>query len=275
MNYCYAVPKDNIAAVERIIVIGDIHGDWKALIKSLRLGKVIDHHNKWIGGKTHVVQVGDLLDRKGRGSRASSDEKSEAKILKFLFRLQKSTHDQVHILLGNHELMNVMGNFKYVSAMGMEDFDGKRKSELAPGGKTSKKMACNTNSIIKIGSWIFSHAGVSSNLSSKYKISDINKKVREFLLGNTKLESDDEIMDAFWTREYSSNGNCGMLDSALTEYDSKYMVVGHSVQPTGINSKCNGSLWKVDVGMSDAFDHKRIQVLEIINDGQKINVLNN
>ena len=47
---------------KRIITIGDIHGDYNALLLVLIKAKIIDKNNKWIGGNTHVVQIGDILD---------------------------------------------------------------------------------------------------------------------------------------------------------------------------------------------------------------------
>jgi hypothetical protein len=49
--------------VARIIVIGDIHGDWERMIKLLNIAKLIDKDDNWIGGNTVVVQVGDQIDR--------------------------------------------------------------------------------------------------------------------------------------------------------------------------------------------------------------------
>lgn len=281
MNYCYQIPKSILPAQNRIIVIGDVHGDWKALMKSLRLSKIIDKKGHWTGGNSHVVQVGDILDRGGRNA-THDDEKSEYDIVKFFLKLQKrakKSGGMVHLLLGNHELMNVMGNFRYVSPMGMTDFEGKRKEMLKPGGKIAKKLACNTNSIVKIGKWVFSHAGVLPEISSRYTIPKFNEKIRNFLLGNTTLNRDSTEVDMFWHRNYSNSpAQCKAVGNALSDYDSKYMVVGHTVQYNGINADCNNSLWRVDVGMSEAFGSqkiksRKIQVLEIINDGQQINIL--
>lgn len=278
MNYCYQIPKSVLDPVERIIVIGDIHGDWRALKTSLKLAGLIKNKH-WIGGKTHLVQIGDIFDRGGRPS-SVTDEQSEHKILKFLFGLQqeaKRAGGAVHLLLGNHELMNVMGNFRYVSPMGLSDFGGNRKAALRPGGPVAKKLACNSQSILKIGNWLFSHAGVLPNISGRYGIEEANKKIREFLLGNTHLSRDSELIDLFWHRNYSSTpAKCGLLNKTLLDYDSKYMAVGHTVQYEGINSTCNNALWRVDVGMSQAFGKaktRRFQVLEILNDGRKINIL--
>ena len=48
---------------DRIVAIGDVHGDEGALIACLRMSKCIDTDGNWCGGKTHVVQIGDILDR--------------------------------------------------------------------------------------------------------------------------------------------------------------------------------------------------------------------
>lgn len=52
-----------LPAAKRIIVLGDIHGDWDMLIKTLKIGNLIDSDNNWIGNDTVVVQVGDQVDR--------------------------------------------------------------------------------------------------------------------------------------------------------------------------------------------------------------------
>ena len=54
--------KDVLPAVDRIIVIGDLHGDWNETIKSLKLANLINNRLNWIGGNTVVVQIGDQID---------------------------------------------------------------------------------------------------------------------------------------------------------------------------------------------------------------------
>ena len=43
--------------VDRIVAVGDVHGDFEQFVKTLRAAKVIDDENSWIGGKTHLVQA--------------------------------------------------------------------------------------------------------------------------------------------------------------------------------------------------------------------------
>src|SRR5215207_8409564 len=49
--------------VERIVAVGDVHGAYDRLLEILRAAAVIDTRNRWIGGRTHLVQTGDVLDR--------------------------------------------------------------------------------------------------------------------------------------------------------------------------------------------------------------------
>jgi hypothetical protein len=90
--------------VERIIVIGDLHGDYENFEKIIR-GKgieLVDSGLHWTGGKTHLVQTGDIMDRGDEAWR----------ILDLLMKLQSEAEaagGKVHVLIGNHEELNVGG----------------------------------------------------------------------------------------------------------------------------------------------------------------------
>jgi len=277
MNYCTVIPSAVLAPVPRIIVIGDIHGDWAALKSALTVAGVTNHRNEWTGSDTHVVQVGDLVDRAVRGG--SGDEQSERRIINHLLSLKDMAQlagGDVHLLLGNHELMNAAGDFRYVSPMGLTDFNGNRKEVFRPGGQVARQLACNANAVLKIGSWIFSHAGVTTEISKTLSIGQVNAAVRDHLLGRAVLDRDHPIMDLFWHRRYAASGSCQQIHNALAHWEAKNMAIGHTVQ-TGINSMCS-ALWKVDVGMSDAFGQcgqdgeNCIEVLEILKDDE-VNIL--
>jgi len=94
--------------VERIVAIGDVHGAYDSLVATLQEAGIIDVGLNWSGGKTHLVSTGDLLDR-GPKSRAVMD---------LIIRLEKQAlldGGQVHLLLGNHEVMNLTGDLRYVA----------------------------------------------------------------------------------------------------------------------------------------------------------------
>ena len=94
--------------VERVIAIGDLHGDYEQYLKVMKSAGLIDKKEKWSGGQTHLVQTGDITDR-GPDSR---------KIIDHLVKLSKQAKKAggyVHLLIGNHESMNVVGDLRYVA----------------------------------------------------------------------------------------------------------------------------------------------------------------
>ena len=94
--------------VDRIVAVGDVHGAYDAFVATLQAADVIDDDRAWSGGETHLVITGDLLDR-GPGSRAAMD---------LVMRLESEAQaagGRVHQLLGNHEVMNLIGDLRYVA----------------------------------------------------------------------------------------------------------------------------------------------------------------
>jgi hypothetical protein len=314
-----------IPAVARILVIGDLHGDWNMTIESLKIGKVIDNDLNWIGGETIIVQVGDQVDRcRGYNYKCSdvratiNDEASDVKILKFFTQLHAKAQKQggaVYSLLGNHELMNIMGDLRYVSYEGLKEFenyeiDGKiikngkeaRKEAFKRGSELSNFIACTRPAALIIGSNLFVHAGIVPKLAEKYKVKDINSLIRKWLL---KKKSDTAELNKiiksadfspFWFRTLGqmppdlTDGNdyCQKyVEPVLDIYKVKNIIVGHTPQSfitdTGINATCDNKVWRVDVGVSDAFavydtlnnnktPDRSVQILEILDD-KEFNIL--
>ncbi len=293
MNQCEKIIPSIIPACRRIIAIGDIHGDFRALLHCLRLAKVLDKNRQWIGKDTIVIQLGDQVDSKCRGGNCERDDiGDELKIIRFVDALHdkaKKEGGAVYSLLGNHELMNVMGNLNYTSSENVISFGSRqdRLNKFAPGGDIAIYLACNRNSIMKIGDFLFVHGGLLPHKAKQYSLERINEIMREYLLGN-KRENNSEVNDLlqgkespFWSRLYSNafSGNsekaCSSLNETIEYIKLKGMVVGHTVQRNGINSGCDGKIWRTDIGLSRAFGRKkrRVQVLEIIDNGKEINVL--
>jgi len=98
----------HFSGVNRIVAVSDIHGAYDALVTTLQKADVIDDSLAWSGGETHLVITGDLLDR-GPGSRQVMD------LIMRLERESKRAGGQVHQLLGNHEVMNLIGDVRYVA----------------------------------------------------------------------------------------------------------------------------------------------------------------
>lgn len=275
--------------VNRIIVIGDIHGDFKVLTKCLKKVNLIDDNLNWIGKDTYVVQMGDQLDSL-RGLSLGTDKPNDILIINYMTKLNEQavkSGGAVYSLIGNHEVMNVEGDFRYTSFNNIDLFDKqnialaikKRRDFFKRGESFAKYMGCTRHGIVVIGSNIFCHAG----LIFKYDINKMNNDLKNWLI-DENFKNADYIINTeasfLWTRDYDNSFyNSYQVTDILSHYNKKHnltlkrMFIGHNVQENGINSICNGQIWRVDTGMSSAFDinNKKYQVVEIFdNDNIKI-----
>ena len=273
--------------VEKLYALGDIHGDLNAFIISLKKAGLIDDKFHWCGGTSHVVQVGDILDRKIRDVEYT-DEDSEMIIISLICKLQLEAYAAgggFHPIIGNHEIMNIFGIFDYVSPMGMKHFKNieGRKEYFKIGNIFCRYLACGWNPIIKIGDFIFCHGGININIAKKYNIEYINFIMRDTLFGNTYHLHQPYFNELFlnensilWNRTYSidqpndtKNHNLLNLNKILEIYNAKYIVVGHTPQIEGITTRFNKKIICIDTAMSEAFGKKynkneRIHYLEVI-----------
>ena len=108
--------------VERIVAVSDVHGAYDALVATFEVAGVIDNRLAWSGAETHLVITGDLLDR-GPESR---------RVVDLIMRLEREAAragGQVHQLLGNHEVMNLIGDLRYVSDAEYAAFSDEESAE--------------------------------------------------------------------------------------------------------------------------------------------------
>lgn len=281
---------------ERIIAIGDIHGDINLAIKSFKLANLIDNDLNWIAvpSNTVVVQVGDQIDscRPIIGSYDCHEKEYENDIfididvISFFNDMHKKASAKggaVYSLLGNHELMNSQGRFKYVSFNNYHKFkylskdkqyngpEGRREA-FKPGGPISSILACTRQSVLIIGSTMFVHAGILPvlagrlnhlNLDNRSKLKYLNAIVRKWLLhklsendknnGNSFI--DDVEMSPFWTRIYGSipektsleSGECfNSVKKTLEVLNIGSMVIGHTPQMYSNRDGINGTCYEKD-----------------------------
>ena len=112
----------DIKTSARVVAFGDVHGAWEDWTTLLQEVGVVDAQLNWSGGKTHLVSLGDLIDR-GPGSR---------KVVELLMKLDKQAAKAggaVHLVLGNHEVMVMTGDLRYVSAAEFAAFAGDETPE--------------------------------------------------------------------------------------------------------------------------------------------------
>lgn len=108
---------------ERVIAFADVHGADEDLKQLLRSAGVVDTSLRWSAGSAHVVSLGDLLDR-GAGSR---------KVMDLLMRLQQeaaAAGGALHVVLGNHEAMNLLGDMRYATPEELASYDTEEPTGL-------------------------------------------------------------------------------------------------------------------------------------------------
>ena len=265
--------------VARLVAVGDLHGDLDITRKALRLAGAIDATDAWVGGKLVVVQTGDAIDR-ADGDRAVID------LLETLRASAKKAGGALIALSGNHEIMNVQLDFRYVtpgafaafadvkrddaaavSALArLDPLQRGRAAAFAPGGTYARRLA-EWPIVMRVGDTIFVHGGLHAK-HADYGLDRMNDEVRSWMLGTSP--SPPAILVAedgpVWTRDQAAanprSGECAEIEKTLAKVGAKRMVIGHTPQQAGINEACAGKVWRIDVGLSHHYGGP-LQVLEI------------
>ena len=257
------------SGVERTIVFADVHGAGTELRQLLRESGVVDATEHWAAGKAHLVSLGDLLDR-GLESRAVMD---------LLMRLQgeaAAAGGQVHVLLGNHEAMNLMGDLRYVDAReyaSWADLDppgerdpqhpagyAGRKAALAPGGKYGQWLLAQPVAI-RINDTLFMHAGP-GRLLNGISLQELNLRYRTAVveaLQRPAAEAELPLLSEQGPNWYRGTALCNetsesdVLLPLLMQFAVTRVVVGHTpTRNRRVVSRFGGKVILLDTGMNHA-----------------------
>lgn len=136
-----------------VVAIGDVHGDFDDFVALLQHIGLIDKQNHWAGGKTTLVQLGDLLDR-GPKPREVMD------LVMALEKESPTDGGRVVPLLGNHEVMNIMGDLRYVTPENFASFAD---------AKSEERRKSAYNDYVK---WRESHAALLGELSQPLELTE-------------------------------------------------------------------------------------------------------
>jgi hypothetical protein len=284
------------SATPTVVAVGDLHGDYEAYAAILGEAGLIDARGKWTGGKTILVQLGDVPDR-GPDTR---------KIVERLMKLEKAAKKKggrVIALVGNHEAMNMTGDLRYATpeeyaafatsksmrtreayfkanAPTLAEFYRKNDPTLtdeavkaafekdvplgylehraawSPKGKFGAWVGAH-DAIVKIGDTAFVHGGISAAYAAR-PIEAINADVRAALAaGGGPILEDEE--GPLWHRRLAEETPEGEADlaAALGAYGVKRIVVGHTPQLEGVRALYGGRVILADTGASKAYGGTR------------------
>lgn len=249
--------------VDTLFVVGDVHGQYDTLTALFHNAGLIDGDDRWTGGHKWIVLLGDLFDR----------GPDVHKTLWFLYELERDAArhgGRVQVLLGNHEIMAMSDDTRYVSAKErlIAQNHGVAYWQLFdPRSSILGKWLASKPALIRIDGVLLAHGGVGPEYMA-YSISEFDDSLALFMseqwfsrmadstAAYTPLDSVtlfrriDFFFDensVFWYRGYVYSDTLGhVLQQALERHDSDIHVVGHTPVDS-IEQMYNGALIAVDL----------------------------
>jgi hypothetical protein len=250
--------KSEYRKVSRQLAISDMEGNLKGFLRLLKGNKVIDDQLNWIYGDGHLVLTGDFFDR---GTQVNE-------LLWFIYDLEekaKTAGGYVHFVLGNHEIMNLNGDFRYVQAKYMEQAALMNTDYLVLFSEKSElgRWLRTKNIVEKVGDVLYMHGGISSEVNLfNAQASQLNELARPYY-GDTSYQYPNihvEILFSdigpFWYRGYYtgvSKATEAQIDSTLNIFGAKYIATGHTITRDTISTWFHNKVFNTDVPHSKGF----------------------
>lgn len=235
---------------ERLLVTSDLEGNFEALVRILRSQGAVDENLSWTFGDGHLVVLGDSVDR---GNYATQ-------CLWLIYKLEAeaaAAGGAVHMILGNHEAMNLAGDDRYLAPKvhWLLRETGLTIEQLFSADSELGRWLRSKNSIEKIGNQLFVHGGISPQVLKKnWSMDFINEKVR-FSLGPDLVGKPQLVMSSpgpLWYRglveEDDDEPKAGSdhVQQVLDHFGAKQIVVGHTIVDT-ISTDFDGRVLRVDL----------------------------
>ena len=271
-------PASAFRRVDSIYAVGDVHGSYDQLTGLLKKARLIDSDLNWTGGSAHLVFMGDIFDR--------GDDVT--KVLWLIHKLELQAEEakgRVHLLLGNHEIMTMTNDLRYIGRKekalsiafetGYDQMFHPVKSYL--GAWLSHKPP-----VIKIDDVLFAHGGIvdlGTPLIEEYNEQAFRYITDEIFPEITREHADSTAYDPerwlrrksffyssmspYWYRGYALSDTLeNQLDDMLKKYSSKLHVVGHTPFDS-ITQRYNGKFITTDL------NEKATELLFLIKKGRK------
>jgi len=266
-EFIYELPSQ-----KRIIIIGDVHGDIKRFKNILINKQIINNDLEWIASppETVIVQLGDQVDSKNRNTDEDWEVLKDYDMIYFTEHLNliaRAKGGYCISLIGNHELMNVIGDFSYVS----EKSNTQTRTQMFKPKGSMALILAKRPLVLKIGDLLFCHAKLNLshlNLLKKYNkdLSYINQIWKNYLENEKISIEDKELVDniiigsggILWNRFENNKEETSEL---FKELGITYMFVGHTTYDKIVLK--DNQIWYCDTGLSRSFGKNNYQYLEI------------
>lgn len=257
-------PSTKYKQPDKLLAISDIEGNFDAFYSLLVGNGVMDSTYKWTYGEGHLVLIGDFVDR---GTNVTQ-------CLWLIYMLEQKAElagGKVHFILGNHEVMNLLGQTEYVDEKYMalaHKLSGKEDAYkaykyLMSNQRELVRWMKSKNVIERIGKTIFVHGGLSKELlTANMSLGEINEFMRmsltrEYFSDDNEANLKKFLMGPFgplWYRGYIgrykklySKTTQKELNSTLRYFQADQVAIGHTVVAE-ISSDYEGKVYRTDIG---------------------------
>lgn len=246
----HKVEKDHYPLAERMLVLSDIEGNFEAFKIMLKSAGVINDQLAWTYGEDRLVLVGDFFDR----------GLNVTEVLWLIYKLEteaEAAGGKVHFILGNHEAMNLCGEFGYVRNKYIENAQliGEEYGLWFDNNSELGRWLRTKNAVEKIGDYVFCHGGISPQLAaSDLTLTDINDIARRYI-GTPYAQISDSLAQfvynpnygILWFRGAAKNKiSSEEMKAAIEFVRAERIVVGHTLVPD-ITAMYDGQLICVDL----------------------------
>ncbi len=245
-----------ISTDAQIFAVGDVHGKYNALRKLLAGNKIVDESGNWIFGKGLLVFLGDIFDR------GSMVTETLWYLHELSFEAEKSG-GRLLLLLGNHEIMALTGDHRYVNDKYdfFNHYTFTNYFELFAKNSILGDWLRNQGAILQINDNLFMHAGISPQFAeNNYSITEINLAIQSYL----NLESDphknsieEHSLGSYgplWYRGYMESNETKVLQTFVDDYlktkEMSRMILGHNEQENIITSY-QGKIVSIDIQINE------------------------
>lgn len=247
--------------VKKQLAISDMEGNFPGFIKLLKACNVIDDDYNWIWGDGHLVLTGDFFDR---GTQVTE-------LLWFIYALEtkaRAAGGYVHFVLGNHEIMNLNGDFRYVHPRYMEHAALMQKNYLQLFDENTElgRWLRSKNIVEKIGDVLYTHGGISQDINRFEAPAPVINELARPWYGDTSYNYPNihvELLYSevgpFWYRGYytgTKRAGLSQIDSTLNIFNARHIVTGHTIAADTISTWYKSRIFNLDVphfkGFSEA-----------------------
>ncbi|MES2653503.1 MAG: metallophosphoesterase [Bacteroidota bacterium] len=256
------VEKSEFSQPEKVIFLSDIEGEFEGFRSLLIANGVMDQRYKWTFGKGHLVICGDLFDR----------GKNVPEAMWLLYKLEDlavKAGGYVHVILGNHDVMNLSGDLRYLHKKYVESAKvmGVDYMSLYTDASELGRWLRTKNTIEKIGDNLCMHAGVAPVINNlKLSVTEINHLCRPYYDKAKVLRGvGNPIVDPFytgstslfWYRGYFTEPKATEeeVNTTLKVFNVSRIVVGHTIMPENIGFYYGKKVLGLDVNRH-AGDHQ-------------------